>query len=171
MREISAGIIIYKRLKDRDDKVETKYLLLYQGRGYWNFPKGKLESNERSFEAAIRETGEETGILPINLRMDRNFKEPDRYVFQHEGSKVYKLVLFYLAETNKPEIKLSKEHEGYGWFLFKDAVKLLRHPNSQFILKKANEYLKRQMGYIPNNKKSQISRNTYQNRKDSNYIK
>lgn len=147
MREISAGIIIYKRLKDRDGKIETKYLLLYQGRGYWNFPKGKLESNERSFEAAIRETGEETGILPMNLRMDRNFKEPDRYVFQHEGNKVYKLVLFYLAETNKPEIKLSKEHEGYGWFLFRDAIKLLKHPNSQFILKKANEHLKKQMGF------------------------
>ncbi len=152
MREISAGIIIYKRLKDRDEKIETKYLLLYQGRGYWNFPKGKLESNERSFEAAIRETGEETGILPMNLRMDRNFKEPDRYVFQHEGNKVYKLVLFYLAETNKPEIKLSKEHEGYGWFLFKDAIKLLRHPNSQFILRKANDHLKRQMGSIQNHK-------------------
>jgi DNA polymerase len=147
MREISAGIIIYKRLKDRDDKIETKYLLLYQGRGYWNFPKGKLESNERSFEAAIRETGEETGILPMNLRVDRNFKEPDRYVFQHEGNKVYKLVLFYLAETNKPEIKLSKEHEGYGWFLFRDAIKLLKHPNSQFILKKANDHLKKQMGF------------------------
>ncbi|MEK7463193.1 MAG: NUDIX domain-containing protein [Patescibacteria group bacterium] len=154
MREISAGIIIYKRLKDRDGKVETKYLLLYQGRGYWNFPKGKLESNERSFEAAIRETGEETGILPMNLRVDRNFKEPDRYVFQHEGNKVYKLVLFYLAETNKPEIKLSKEHEGYGWFLFRDAIKLLKHPNSQFILKKANEHLKRQMNYIQGNKVS-----------------
>jgi len=152
MREISAGIIIYKRLKDRDGKTDTKYLLLYQGRGYWNFPKGKLESNERSFEAAIRETGEETGILPMNLRMDRNFKEPDRYVFQHEGNKVYKLVLFYLAETNKPEIKLSKEHEGYGWFLFRDAIKLLKHPNSQFILKKASRHLKRQMNHIQGNK-------------------
>jgi len=165
MREISAGIIIYKRLKDRDGKIETKYLLLYQGRGYWNFPKGKLESNERSFEAAIRETGEETGILPMNLRVDRNFKEPDRYVFQHEGNKVYKLVLFYLAETNKPEIKLSKEHEGYGWFLFRDAIKLLKHPNSQFILKKANEHLKRQMGFIPNNKRPPINRNIDQNKK------
>lgn len=165
MREISAGIIIYKRLKDRDDKIETKYLLLYQGRGYWNFPKGKLESNERSFEAAIRETGEETGILPMNLRVDRNFKEPDRYVFQHEGNKVYKLVLFYLAETNKPEIKLSKEHEGYGWFLFRDAIKLLKHPNSQFILKKANEHLKRQMGFISNNKRPTINRNIDQNKK------
>ena len=160
MREISAGIIIYKRLKDRDDKIETKYLLLYQGRGYWNFPKGKLEGEERSFEAALRETGEETGILPMNLRMDRNFKEPDRYVFQHEGNKVYKLVLFYLAETNKPEIKLSKEHEGYGWFLFKDAIKLLRHPNSQFILKKANDHLKKQMGFVqPNRRPLAINRN------------
>lgn len=143
MREISAGIIIYKRLKDRDGKIDTKYLLLYHGRGYWNFPKGKLEQDERSFEAALRETAEEAGILPRNLRMERNFKESDRYIYQREGNKIFKIVVFYLAQTNQPEIKLSPEHDGYGWFLYKDAVKLLKHHNSKFILKKANDYLTR----------------------------
>lgn len=145
MREISAGIIIYKRIKDRDGKVETKYLLLYQGRGYWNFPKGKLEQEERSFEAAIRETGEETGILARNLRMERDFKESDRYIYQREGNKIFKIVVFYLAQTNQSEIKLTYEHEGYGWFVFKDAIKLLKHQNSRLILKKANDYFRRKV--------------------------
>ncbi len=143
MREISAGIVIYKRMKDRDGKIETKYLLLYQGRGYWNFPKGKLEQTEGSFDAAIRETGEETGIFPKNLRIERNFKESDHYIYQRAGNKIFKIVMFYLAQTNQPEVKLSYEHEGYGWFVFKDAIKILNHQNLRIILKKANDFLRR----------------------------
>ncbi len=166
MREISAGIVIYKRIKDRDGKVETKYLLLYHGRGYWNFPKGKLEQDERSFEAALRETGEEAGILPGNLRMERDFKESDRYIYQREGNKIFKIVVFYLAQTNQADIKLSSEHEGYGWFLYKDAVKLLKHHNSKFILKKANDYLVRKANARNNYRKPLINtRNNYQGRK------
>ena len=49
-KQISAGIVIYRR-----DKDGIKFLLLYHGGRYWNFAKGKLEETERSFEAAIRE--------------------------------------------------------------------------------------------------------------------
>lgn len=144
-REISAGIIIYKREKDRDEKVETKYLLLYHGNGYWNFPKGKLETGERGYDAALREVTEETGITARSLRMDRNFKMTDKYVYQWEGQKVFKIVIFFLALALKPEVKLSWEHEGYGWFLHRDAQRLLRHINSRTILKKAHEHLKRKL--------------------------
>ena len=142
-REISAGIIIYKREKDRDGKIETKYLLLYHGRGYWNFPKGKLEAGERGYDAALREVEEETGILSRSLRVERDFKMTDKYIFQWEGQKVFKIVIFFLAQADKPEVKLSYEHEGYGWVLHKDAQKLLKHGNSKEILRKANEYLRR----------------------------
>jgi bis(5'-nucleosidyl)-tetraphosphatase len=120
-REISSGIIIYKREKDRDGKIETKYLLLYHGRGYWNFPKGKLEQGEQSYQAAFREVAEETGIPSRALRLEKNFKVTDKYIYQREGQK----------------------HEGYGWFLHKDAQKLLRHHNSRLMLKRAHEHLKR----------------------------
>lgn len=130
-------------MKDRDGKIETKYLLLYHGRGYWNFPKGKIETDERSFEAAMRETAEEAGIPAGNLRAERGFRESDRYIYQREGNKIFKIVVFYLAQTSQSEVKLSYEHEGYGWFVYKDAIKLLKHRNSQIILKKANDYLQR----------------------------
>jgi len=142
-REISAGIIIYKREKDRDEKIDTKYLLLYHGRGYWNFPKGKLEEGERGYDAALREVAEEAGISSSSLRVDRNFKVSDKYVYQWEGEKIFKIVIFFLAQAIKPEIKISWEHEGYGWFLHNDAQRLLKHRNSKTILKQANDHLRR----------------------------
>jgi 8-oxo-dGTP pyrophosphatase MutT (NUDIX family) len=140
--EISAGIIVYKREKDRDGKLETKYLLLYHGRGYWNFPKGKIEKEERSVQAALREVSEETGIPTRFLRLEKDFRMTDKYIFQHKGQKIFKIVIFFLAQAIKPEVKISWEHEGYGWFLYNDAQKLLKHRNIKIILKKANEHLR-----------------------------
>lgn len=151
-REISAGIIIYKREKDRDGNIDVKYLLLYHGRGYWNFPKGKLEQGERSYDAALREVAEETGIASRSLRVERNFKVSDKYIYQREGQKFFKIVIFFLAQATKPEIKLSYEHEGFSWFLHKDAQKLLKHRNIRIILKNANDYISRKsQGNRPQN--------------------
>lgn len=40
-----------------------------QGKGKMNFPGGKLQESESSLEAAIRECGEETGIIPKDLKL------------------------------------------------------------------------------------------------------
>ena len=68
-KEISAGIIIYRKTEDG-----LKFLLLYHGRGYWNFPKGKIESEERSFQTALREIKEETGLSRDDLKLNQHFK-------------------------------------------------------------------------------------------------
>lgn len=142
-REISAGIIIYKKEKDRDGKIEPKYLLLYHGGGYWNFPKGKLEQGEQSFQAALREVVEETGIPARALRVAPNFRVTDKYIYQREGQKIFKIVIFFLAQTSNPEVKISFEHEGYGWFPYREALKHTSHKNIKTILKRANDYLHR----------------------------
>lgn len=140
-REISAGIIIYKKEKDRDGKIEPKYLMLYHGGGYWNFAKGKLEQGERSFQAALREVGEETGIPSKSLRVAPNFRVTDKYIYQREGQKIFKIVIFFLAQTSQPEVKVSFEHEGYAWFPYKDALRHVSHKNIKIILKRANDFL------------------------------
>lgn len=143
MREISAGIIIYKKEKDRDGKIEPKYLLLYHGRGYWNFPKGKLEQGEKSFNAALREVSEETGIASKFLRVAPNFRVTDKYIYQREGQKIFKIVIFFLAQTSQSEVKVSFEHEGYAWFPYREALKHVSHKNIRVILKRANDFLHR----------------------------
>ena len=130
--------IIYR--KDRDG---VKFLLLYHGKGYWNFPKGKLDPEEKSFKAALREVKEETGLSGGDLRFKDFFKVYDRYFFQRGKDRIFKIVIYYLAETRQSEIKVSSEHEGYGWFLYRDAVRLLTHQNLKNNLKRAHDAIRR----------------------------
>lgn len=139
VREISAGLVVYRQTDEG-----PKFLLLYHGGRYWNFPKGKIEAEEKSLEAAIRETAEETGLQETDLRMKRKFKAHERYGFFRNKRRIFKIVIFYLAETKTRQIKLSKEHEGFGWFLYRDARNLLRsYKDSETVLRQAYAFLRR----------------------------
>jgi 8-oxo-dGTP pyrophosphatase MutT (NUDIX family) len=46
--------------------IEGAFLLIYR-RGYWDLPKGKLDSGESIPECAIREVKEETGLQTLLL--------------------------------------------------------------------------------------------------------
>ena len=138
-QEITAGFIVYRRTEDG-----PKFLILYHRGSYWNFPKGKIESEEKSVAAAFRETREETGLLPRDLRLIRNFKVYERFMFRREGQPVFKIVILYLAETKNPRIIISsREHQGYGWFLYRDAKQILgKYRDSVRPLEKAYEFLR-----------------------------
>ena len=131
---ISAGVIIFRRSEEG-----IKFLLLYHGGSYWNFPKGKLAEGEKSFRAALREVEEETGIKAPNLRFINWFKVSDRFVFYtKEKKRIPRLVIYYLAETKTQSVTIvPREHQGYGWFLYKDALRMLKAPNLKSNLKKA----------------------------------
>lgn len=136
IREISAGFIIYRRTKEG-----IAYLLLYHGGGYWNFPKGKIEAGEKSFRAALRELKEETGLGRNDLVFREYFRTTDKYVFFRGRERIFKIVIFYLAESKRSDVKLSYEHEGYGWFLRRDAMRMLKFRNLRDILKQADSLL------------------------------
>ena len=136
-KEISAGIIVFRRTNDG-----PKFLVLYHGNAYWNFPKGKLEKEERSFEAALRETREETGLSPRDLRVSRTFKTREQFTFRRRNQRVFKIVIFYLAETVNPRVRISDEHQGYGWFPYREASRILgKYEESQKVLKEANDFI------------------------------
>lgn len=148
MREISAGIIIYRKTP-----AGLKFLILYHGRNYWNFPKGKIESEEKSWQAAIREIREETGLNRIDLKIDNIFKAYEKFAFWRRAAeknvKVFKIVIFYLAETKKRIVNVSEEHDGYGWFTYKEAIEILgKYKDSQRVLNQANSFLRRQQQKI-----------------------
>lgn len=137
-REISAGVIVYRKTDEG-----IKFLILYHGHNYWNFPKGKIESEEKSMEAALRETKEETGIGAKDLMIAENFKTHERFYFRRAGQSIYKIVIFYLGEATAPHVTLSDEHNGYAWYSFEEARRILgRYRDSQRVLKQACDFLK-----------------------------
>jgi 8-oxo-dGTP pyrophosphatase MutT (NUDIX family) len=157
-KEVSAGIVVYRRTKDG-----IRYLLLYHGGRYWNFPKGHIEpvdaegdpaQREKSLEAALRETEEETGLQQKDLRIDASFRVIEQYSFVKRGKQVSKKVIFFLAEANKRAVTISHEHEGFGWFRYKDAHALLEHyKDSEEILRKARWFIARMNRTNKNEKK------------------
>ena len=144
-REISAGIIIYRRTPEG-----VKFLILYHGGSYWNFPKGKIEREEKSLATAVREVREESGLMARDLKILPGFKAYERFYFSKKGQQIFKIVIFYLAETRTTDVKISHEHQGYGWFLFKDATKLLaKYKDSQRILRQAYDFLQGSSRRLP----------------------
>ncbi len=144
MREISAGVIVYRKTPRG-----IKFLILYHGNNYWNFAKGKIESEEKSWEAAVREVREETGLKLHDLKFKKNFKTSEKFSFWRGKERVFKVVIFYLAETQQPRITISSEHEGYGWFTYREAVILLgKFKDSQRILTQAYQWIRK--GEKPN---------------------
>ena len=137
-KEISAGFIVFRRTKEG-----LLFLVLYHRGAYWNFPKGKIEKEERSFEAALRETREETGLTAKDLRVIRDFKTREQFAFRRNGQKVFKIVIFYLAETRNPQVRISdRSHQGYGWFPYREASRILgKYEESQKVLKEANDFI------------------------------
>ena len=139
-KQVVAGFVVYRRTSDG-----TKFLLLYRRGNYWNFPKGHFEPGERSIDAALRELEEETGIKKSELRIVPNFRAYERFYFRIGNQGIYDTVILFLAETHKAEITIRpREHSGYGWFLYHDALNVIgkKYGDTRKVLKQANDFLR-----------------------------
>jgi 8-oxo-dGTP pyrophosphatase MutT (NUDIX family) len=134
--EKSAGAVIF-----RQKNKKIYYLLLHYQAGHWDFPKGNIEKGEKLEETVKRETEEETGIK--NIEFVNGFKEWIKYFYKLKSKNIFKIVTYFLAETQEKEVKISWEHIGYKWLSYKKATKQLTFKNSKEILKKANQYIKK----------------------------
>ena len=132
--EKSAGIVLF-----RNNSGKNEFLLLNYPQGHWDFVKGKIEQNETSHEAAIRETREETGIT--NIEFIDGFEESVEYDFRFKKENIHKKVIFFLAKTNERKISLSHEHNDYLWLEYSDSLKKTTFENAKNVLSKANQFL------------------------------
>jgi 8-oxo-dGTP pyrophosphatase MutT (NUDIX family) len=161
-KEISAGFVIYRPTQEG-----IKFLILYHRGAYWNFPKGHIEAKEQSLTAALREIREETGLKRSDLKIIPGFKAYEKFYFKKRdllartglparvdttrragvsagrSENVFKIVIFYLAKTNQRRINISFEHSGFGWFLYRDAMKILgKYKDSQRVLTQAYDFIR-----------------------------
>lgn len=115
-KQSSAGVVIYS-YNENNSRI---YLLLqYPGR-YWDFPKGKLEKDEKWTDAAIRESKEETGL---SIELENGFEYTYTYFFNDfKGNKIEKTVVFFISRVNRDcEVILSHEHIDFLWLQFEQA--------------------------------------------------
>jgi len=104
MLKRSAGALILKESRGE------LYILALAGRNSWDLPKGGIEDNEDSFEAAQRELAEEAGVTKVCWLV----KEP--FEVRYDIGKYKKVVYFYLGITKHAKVTISNEHESYRWF-------------------------------------------------------
>jgi 8-oxo-dGTP pyrophosphatase MutT (NUDIX family) len=133
-------------------KKGIRYLLLKRKlhwRG-WEFPKGKIEWYEvfKKGKTALREFKEETGLEPKRKTLKKQvywgkylYKKP----LKDRPGKIGQTFSLYSVEVPySKKIKLDKkEHAGFKWVSFKQALKLLTWKNQKDSLKIVDNWLKK----------------------------
>jgi 8-oxo-dGTP pyrophosphatase MutT (NUDIX family) len=137
IHETSAGIILFRQLTGN-----REYLLLHYPGGHFDFAKGHVEAEESEHETAFRELQEETGIRKIIWI--EGFRHKIHYNYHHGPDQMSKDVIFFLARTTQKKVKLSHEHKGYLWLPYEEAEQQITFQTAKELLKKAEDFLKRQ---------------------------
>jgi 8-oxo-dGTP pyrophosphatase MutT (NUDIX family) len=134
MEERSAGAVVFKT----EDSGRRRFLLLLNA-GRWDFPKGNREEGETEMETILREVREETGLAEISVAP--GFRRVIEYFYRRGGKNVHKQVVYVLAEADRSDVKISFEHQGFGWFPFDEAVTKASYDNSKRLLAEAEGFL------------------------------
>lgn len=98
---------------------------------YWQFIAGGVENGETTIEAAKRETIEEIGVEPKNIKQLTCVTYVPAEVIaesrrQHWNKNVYVIPEYSFAFECDLEPVLSNEHSEYKWLTYDEARKLLK---------------------------------------------
>ncbi len=117
---LSAGVILCRKAGDR------WLFLLLRAYGFWDFPKGIVESGEDPVAAAIRETEEETTITDLDFKWGYDYRDTGPY------NNRRKIARYYIAKTKTENISLpinpeigKPEHDTYRWCQYDEALKIV----------------------------------------------
>ena len=134
-QEISAGGVVYRRVGG-----VPHFLLIRDGYQNWGFPKGHLESGEDAAAAAVREVGEETGLVAVVLE---DTLDTIDWHFRLKGRLVHKVCHFFLMRADAGE-PVPQHDEGISecrWLVFDAAVERLSYANARDVLRAAHARL------------------------------
>jgi DNA polymerase len=133
--EYSAGGFVYRKTSNN-----VLLLFLVSENNELDIPKGHIEKNERTEETAKREIKEETGL---DVDFVPYFKEHTEYFFYRGKERTFKRVVFFLAKTNRRDVRVSYEHSGYKWLNFEEAMSKVKYKDIKILLPEVFDYIDR----------------------------
>jgi 8-oxo-dGTP diphosphatase len=119
-----------------DPNRRGRYLVVHRPKyDDWSFPKGKVARGESFRECAIREVGEETGLVcePIEEL------KPVEYVTRHGNLKT---VRFWIMEPLSGTFAVNDEVDAVTWIKRSQALSLLTHDYDHSVLVEAHRRVK-----------------------------
>jgi hypothetical protein len=63
------------------------------------------------------------------------------YFYRRNRKNIHKQVVYLLAETADDQVKISSEHQDFGWFPYPEAVAQASYDNSKALLAEAERFL------------------------------
>ena len=120
----------------REESGSFLYLtLVNRSHGDVGTPKGHAKPGESELETALRETEEETGIVPVPSPW---FRREIRYPVNGVG----KAVAYFVARTDRHDVRLSREHVKANWLDLDATLAVLRHDGLRQVFVDAAIWLK-----------------------------
>jgi len=111
--------------------------------GYWDFPGGSIEFNEKAEDAAKRELFEETGLSAKRFELFGIYSGPLTYYRYQNGDEVSGVDIVYLCQEVEGVLLAQKEEVSkLVWFDLKEAPSKMSPRNRQIVsdlIKKTNE--------------------------------
>ena len=119
----AAGVILFRR---HPPVSSIEFLLIQSRSGKFGAPKGHVEKLETVFEAAIRETFEETGLKEgDDFCVIPDFNCNVRYEVNNtrDGQKIKDITLWLGEVINRNcQVTTSSEHRGYKWVQLDEVI-------------------------------------------------
>jgi 8-oxo-dGTP pyrophosphatase MutT (NUDIX family) len=136
VRDVSAGGVVYRRSAEAGP-VEVALVGRLRPKR-WALPKGTPEVGETLEGTAVREVGEETGLL---VRIEQPLDQI-QYWFVWGGVRHFKTVHFYLMEmVGGDTANHDGEYDVVEWFPIAEALRRLSYPNEARVVDKAQQVL------------------------------
>ena len=136
---LSAGGVVVSALAP-----DAEIALLHRVDGEWTLPKGHLEGDESTREAALREIEEEIGLRDLEIISDLG---TTRYTFQKPDDPLphHKEVAFHLVLSSRGRLPLIPEDnpkfDCARWIPSEEAERLCTYPEFQDVIRRARKAL------------------------------
>jgi len=135
-KERSAGGVVVRRIEGA-----VHALLIRDPYGKWGLPKGHLERDETSLDAAVREVCEETGLQTVQVGPELGTID---WYFRLEGRLVHKYCDYYLMHSPEGEA-IPEQAEGITecvWLELDEAVSTVAYDNARSVVERAREVIR-----------------------------